>query len=237
MNAENEHSPAVPVNEPGAIDDMVADLGLDLAASDQLRSTLTDIRGLAKDVPVASPDVVAMLQGATPLGRSSRQRLAVAAAVGALAFGGASAAAATNNLPDPIQEVVANVTGAPHPSDDRPGVKPVKPTDAPSDAPGQLKDKPAKADHDNSDAPGQIQKGTKPDTASDGPAKPADPGSHGQARADDVQASHTKGDNKKDKPAKEKKPKKAGHPDKSDRTDEQGLDNDDNGGGGNPNHR
>jgi hypothetical protein len=226
---ENEHT------KPSAIDDMLADLGPD-QTDERLRSALTNLRAEATEVPVASPDVVALLQGATPLQARSRQRMLAAAAAGALVFGGASAAAATNNLPDPIQEVVANVTGAPHPGD-RPGVKPVKPTNAPSDAPGQLKDKSDHPHGDNSDAPGQIQKATKPDPSADGPAKPADPGSFGRARAEEVQASHDKGDNKKDtdkpaKPVKEKKAKKADHPAKPDLQDHQGHDDDDNGDGG-----
>lgn len=214
---ENEHT------TPSAIDDMLADLGPAQVGDERLLSTLTDLRAQAKDVPVASPEVVALLQGATPLRANSRQRLVFAAAAGALAFGGASAAAATNNLPDPLQEVVAKVTGAPHP-DEHAGPKPVKPTNAPDDAPGQLKDKAdhpnngsnaqgANSGHDNSDAPGQIQKATKPDPSDDGPAKPADPGSHGRARAADVQASHERGDNKKDSThnAHAKKPKKFDH--------------------------
>lgn len=214
--------------ESDAINDMLADLELDPASEAELRSVLTDVRAQAARVPVASADVVALLKGAVPL-RRSHHRLAIAAAAGALALGGASAAAATNQLPDPLQEVVANVTenlpvSAPHP-------KPVKPTNAPTDAPGQLKDKThgndgtpgpsdGPTDH-NSDAPGQIQKATKPDPSLPGPAKPADPGSHGRARAADVQADHTKGGNKKDKdtssdhgsgkPATDKKPKKS-HP-------------------------
>jgi len=227
---ENEHT------NPSAIDDMLADLGPDQTGDERLRSTLTSLRAQATDVPVASPTVVALLQGATPIPARSRQRMLAAAAAGALVLGGASAAAATNNLPDPIQEVVAHVTGAPHPGD-RPGVKPVKPTNAPSDAPGQLKDKSDHPHGDNSDAPGQIQKATKPDPSADGPAKPADPGSFGRARADEVQATHDKGDNKKAKdkpakPAKEKKPKKAGHPVKSVHQDDEAVDNDDAGNGG-----
>jgi hypothetical protein len=223
---DNEHT------KPNAIDDMLADLGPEQAGSDHVRSMLTDMRAQATEVPVASPNVVALLQGATPLRARSHQRLVFAAAAGALAFGGASAAAATNNLPEPIQAVVAKVTGAPHPGD-HPGVKPVKPTDAPSDAPGQLKDKSDHPQGDNSDAPGQIQKATKPDPSADGPAKPADPGSFGRARAEEVQASHDKGDNKKDKdkpakPVKEHKAKKADHPAKPAL-----LDNDAHNGGGN----
>jgi len=229
---ENEHT------EPTAIDDMLADLGTE-HTDERLRSALTSLRAEATEVPVASPNVVALLQGATPLHARSRQRMLAAAAAGALVFGGASAAAATNNLPDPIQEVVANVTGAPHPGD-RPGVKPVKPTNAPSDAPGQLKDKSDRPHGDNSDAPGQIQKATKPDPSADGPAKPADPGSFGRARAEEVQASHDKGDNKKDKdkPAKavkEHKAWKADHPAKPALfdNDDEGGDNDAHQRGGN----
>lgn len=198
MSAENEPT------QPSAIDDMLADLGFDDAGNARLRSALTELRTSATEVPVASPDVVALLQGATRVRRLPHRRAVVAVAAGALAFAGASAAAATNNLPDPIQEAVAKVTGAPHP-DNRPEAKPVKPTDAPNDAPGQLTDdgdegpESGNAGHrDNSGAPGQIQKVTKPDPAADGPARPADPGSHGRARAYDVQSSHTKGDNTKD---------------------------------------
>jgi hypothetical protein len=210
MSAENEPT------QPSALDDMLADLGFDDAGNDQLRSSLTELRASATEVPVASPDVVALLQGTTPIRRLPHGRVVVAVAAGALAFGGASAAAATNNLPDPIQEAVAKVTGAPHP-DHRPEAKPVKPTDAPNDAPGQLTDKGDEGPEsgnasrsDNSRAPGQIQKATKPDPADDGPAKPADPGSHGRARAYDVQFGHTEGNNKKD--VSEHRAKKAKKP-------------------------
>jgi hypothetical protein len=207
MNSYENHP------ERDAINDMLTDLELDAASEAQLRTALTDVRAQATKVPTASADVAALLQGATPLRRGHR-RLMVAAAAGALALGGASAAAAANQLPDSIQEVVANATedlpvSAPHP-------KPVKPTNAPSDAPGQLKDKTHDGDdadestHDNSDAPGQIQKATKPDPSDPGPAKPADPGSHGRARAAAAQADHDHTDQgkhgkdgtKADKPAK-----------------------------------
>lgn len=202
MTDQYESTPNPSTNRPSALDDMLDDLGY--ADDDQLRDALLEIRGLAKDVPIASPAVVALLQGTTPLRMPARRRVAIAAVAGTLVFGGASAAAATNNLPEPLQAVVAKVTGAPRPHADKPTSsrpKPVKPTNAPDDAPGRLKGK-SDRDHasgqktDNSDVPGQVQKVTKPATSAPGPAKPADPGSHGRARADDAKADHTNGGNK-----------------------------------------
>jgi hypothetical protein len=126
-----------------------------------------------------------MLGGAVPL-RPRRRAIFVAAAAGALALGGFSAAAAGNRLPDRVQEAVADATGGvvPHP---------VKPTNPPYDAPGHILNKPKatktpKPDADttpNPAAPGQIQKSTKPDPTAPGPAHPTDPGSHGRAHNPD----------------------------------------------------
>jgi len=166
-NSMNNETP------PNTTDDMLADLGVSGAEADRLRGVLSEVGRLASEVPEPSADVRAMLGGAIPL-RPRRHSVIVAAAVGALAFGGVSAAAAANRLPDRIQEAVADVTEplpvkAPHP---------VKPVDPPIDAPGHIKNKP-KTDDDTS-APGQIQKLTKPDPDAAGPARPADPGSHGR---------------------------------------------------------
>lgn len=167
-------------------EDMLADLGVSGAEADQLRAVLGAVAGLASDVPEPSDDVRVLLGGAIPL-RPRRHLGIVAAAVGALAFGGFSAAAAANRLPDPIQEVVADVTDplpvkAPHP---------VKPVNPPFDAPGHVLNKPKATKTPkpedtttpkplNTTAPGQIQKLTKPDPKAPGPARPADPGSHGR---------------------------------------------------------
>lgn len=169
---------------PNATEDMLADLGVGGAESDQLRALLGEIAGLAHELPEPSDDVRALLGGAIPL-RRRRRAAYLAAAVGALALGGVSAAAATNRLPEPVQEVVADATGGvvPHP---------VKPTNPPYDAPGHVINKPKatktpKPDATktpkppNTTAPGQIQKSTKPDPTAPGPAHPADPGSHGRA--------------------------------------------------------
>ena len=192
-----------------AADDMLTDLDVTGTEADRLRAVLSEVAGLANEMPEPSADVRAMLGGAVPLPRR-RQAAVVVAAVGALALGGVSAAAAANRLPDRIQEVVADATGAlpvkaPHP---------VKPVDAPNDAPGQLKDKPTPDPSDtpepiNTSAPGQIQKLTKPDPTDPGPARPADPGSHGRAH-NDVQpggVSDAKPDTARDDEAKATKPK------------------------------
>lgn len=181
-NSMNNETP------PNTTDDMLADLGVSGAEADRLRGVLSEVGGLASEVPEPSADVRAMLGGAIPL-RPRRRSVIVVAAVGALAFGGVSAAAAANRLPDRIQEAVADVTEplpvkAPHP---------VKPVDPPIDAPGHIKNKPKatktpKPDDTpkpiNTSAPGQIQKLTKPDPTASGPARPADPGSHGRAHND-----------------------------------------------------
>lgn len=179
---------------PSATEDMLADLGVSGAHADQLRALLGDVAGLAHEVPEPSDDVRALLGGSVPL-RARRRTVIVAAAVGALALGGVSAAAATNRLPDRVQEIAADATRGvvPHP---------VKPSDPPNDAPGHIVNKPkptktpkpkpkdSKAPRPlNTTAPGQIQKLTKPDPAAVGPAHPADPGSHGRAHNDaDVNA-------------------------------------------------
>jgi hypothetical protein len=167
---------------PTATEDMLADLGVSSVQAEQVRALLGEVAGLAHEVPEPSADVRALLGGATPLrrhpraGGTSRSRgTIVAAAVGALAFGGVSTAAATNRLPDPVQEVVADATGGvvPHP---------VKPSNPPPDAPGHV-DKPKAtktAKPLSTAAPGQIQKPKKPDPAAPEPAQPADPGSHGR---------------------------------------------------------
>lgn len=173
------------VNNKTAVDDMLADLDAgddDLAA---VRAVLTGIAGLASEVPEPSDDVRALLGGAIPL--RSRRRVALAAvAVGALAFSGVSAAAATNRLPDPLQEIVADTAdgvlpaGVPHPAHP---VHPIKPVNPPYDAPGHVRNKPKTVNEPapaNTTAPGQIQKATKPDPGAPGPAHPADPGSHGR---------------------------------------------------------
>ena len=170
-----------------APEDMLADLGVRGVQADQLRALLGEVAGLANEVPEPSDDVRALLGGAIPL-RSHRRAAIVAAAVGALALGGVSAAAATNRLPDPVQEVAADATGGvvPHP---------VKPSNPPHDAPGHV-DKPKatktpkpdatkKPKPLNTAAPGQIQKLTKPDPTAPGPAHPADPGSHGRQHNED----------------------------------------------------
>jgi hypothetical protein len=172
---------------PNATEDMLADVGVGGAESDQLRALLGEVAGLAHEVPEPSDDVRALLGGAIPL-RPHRRAVIVAAAVGALALGGVSAAAAANRLPEPVQEVVADATGGvvPHP---------VKPTNPPYDAPGHIFNKPKatktpKPDATktpkplNTTAPGQIQKLTKPEPTASGPAHPADPGSHGRAHSE-----------------------------------------------------
>jgi len=177
------------ITTPNATDDMLADLGVSGSDADALRRLLGDVASLADDVPEPSDDVRALLSGAVPLRPSRRRAAFVAAAAGALALGGVSAAAAANRLPDRVQEVVADATGGavPHP---------VKPANPPYDAPGHVVNKPKatktpKPEHtkaptpSNTDAPGQILKSTKPDPTAPGPAHPADPGSHGRAHNPD----------------------------------------------------
>ena len=168
---------------PRAPEDMLADLGVSGAQADQIRALLAEVAGLAHEVPEPSDDVRALLGGAIPLRSHQRgpARDLVAAAVGALALGGVSAAAATNSLPDPVQEVAADATGGvvPHP-DDAPGhVDKPKATKTPK--PDTKKPKPL-----NPAAPGQIQKLNKPDPKAPGPARPADPGSHGRAHNEET---------------------------------------------------
>lgn len=183
MNTENMGDKPM----PRAPEDMLADLGVSGVQADQLRVLLGEVAGLAHEVPEPSDDVRALLAGAIPL-RSHRRAAIVAAAVGALALGGVSAAAATNRLPDPVQEIAADATGGvvPHP---------VKPSNPPHDAPGHV-DKPKATKTAKPDAtkkpkplktaiPGQIQKLTKPDPTAPGPAHPADPGSHGRQHSED----------------------------------------------------
>lgn len=175
---------------PSATEDMLADLGVSSTEAAALRAILGEVAGLAHEVPEPSDEVRALLGGAIPL-RSRRRMCAVAAVVGALALGGASAAAAANQLPSPVQEVVANATGGvvPHPA--KPTVhreREVPPPNA--DAPGHAnkptatptpKTVPTKTPKPaNTTAPGQLQKQTKPDPTAPGPARPADPGSHGR---------------------------------------------------------
>jgi hypothetical protein len=163
---------------PDTTDDMLADLGVGGAEADQLRALLGEVAALAHEVPEPSDGVRALLGGAIPLrrrrpsaGGTSRLRGIVVAAVGALAFGGVSAAAAANRLPEPVQEIVADATGGvvPHP---------IKPTNAPHDAPGHGSNKSKATTGPSTTAPGQIQKSTKHDPAAPGPAHP---GSHGRA--------------------------------------------------------
>ena len=167
---------------PNATEDMLAELGVSGVEAEEFRALLGEVAGLAHELPEPSDDVRALLGGAIPL-RPHRRLGLVAAAVGALAFGGVSAAAATNRLPDPVQQVVADATRGvvPHP---------VKPTNPPYDAPGHVINKPKATAAPqptrtptplNTTAPGQIQKQTKPDPTAPGPARPADPGSHGRA--------------------------------------------------------
>ena len=180
-----------------ATEDMLADLGLSGTDADQLRALLGDVAGLANEVPEPSDEVRALLGGAIPL-RPRRHAVFVAAAAGALALGGVSAAAATNRLPDRVQEVVADATRGvvPHP---------VKPTNPPFDAPGHVNKpkatktpKPEADKTPNTDAPGQIQKSTKPEPTAPGPAHPADPGSHGRAHNPDKSSSSDNADNDDD---------------------------------------
>jgi hypothetical protein len=174
---------------PDTTDDMLADLGVGGAEADRLRALLGEVAGLAHEVPEPSDDVRALLAGAIPLhrrrpslGGTSRSRRMVAAAVGALVLGGVSAAAAANRLPEPVQEVVADATGGvvPHP------VKPVVPRKrevppAKDDTSGHDSIRPKATTKHSSTGPGQIQKSTKPNRATPGPAHPANPGSHGRA--------------------------------------------------------
>jgi hypothetical protein len=172
--------------KPNAVNDMLADADLGAHEAAAVRAVLDDIAALAAEVPEPSSDVRAFLSGAVPM-RSRRRGIVVAAAASALALGGVSAAAASNRLPDPIQEIVANATEGVLPVD---VPHPAKPVNPPYDAPGHVRNKPkapkpthpATPSASNTDAPGQIQKSTKPSPAAPGPARPADPGSHGRAR-------------------------------------------------------
>lgn len=177
---------------PRAPEDMLDDLGVSGAQADQIRALLAEVAGLAHEVPEPSDDVRALLGGAMPL--RSRRRAAIVVAVGALALGGVSAAAATNRLPDPVQEVAADATGGfvPHPIKPVKPVKPVKPANPAHDASGHV-DKPTathppKPDDNKTPEPlktaarAQIQKPTKPIPVVPEPAQPAVPGSQGGAR-------------------------------------------------------
>jgi type IV secretory pathway VirB10-like protein len=177
------------------IDDMTS--GLPDRDAEQIRVALRDIAALSHEpAPPASAEVLALLSGGVSR-RVVRHRALVAAAAGALAFGGTSVAAASNNLPTKAQEAIADFADehlpvtVPHPTDDAPSstpVKPVKPTNAPYDAPGHVRNKPKAPIPAPTTPPGQVQKLTKPDPHLPGPAKPADPGSHGKAKAADARA-------------------------------------------------
>ncbi|HUP99473.1 MAG TPA: hypothetical protein VM093_03350 [Aeromicrobium sp.] len=171
-------------NTPSAVDDMLADLDVSDADKAAVRAVLGEVAALAGDVPEPSPQVRALLGGALPLRRRRRTALVVAAA-GALALGGVSAAAAANRLPDPIQEIVADATEGVLPVDVPHPAKPAKPVNPPSDAPGHVRNTPRPTTRPSATPPGQIQKSTKPDPQAPGPARPADPGSHGRAHNPD----------------------------------------------------
>jgi hypothetical protein len=170
---------------------------LDLSRPDaeQLRAALNDIAALAHatPAPTASAELIDLISGLRR--RTARRRAVAVAAASALAFGGTSVAAAeTGTLPPKVQDVVANFADE-HlpvrlPHADEVKVKPVKPTNPPYDAPGHVRNKPKKAKPVNSAAPGQMQKLTKPNPRLPGPARPADPGSRGKAKAADAKASH-----------------------------------------------
>jgi hypothetical protein len=168
---------------PRAPEDVLADLGVSGVQADQIRALLAEVAGLAHELPEPSEDVRALLGGAIPL--RSHRRAAIVAAVGALALGGVSAAAATNRLPDPVQEVAADATRGvvPHPHDATGHVDKPKATKTPKH--DTKKPKPL-----NPAARGQGQKLNKPDPTAPGPAHPSDPDSHGRPRsADDVNGS------------------------------------------------
>jgi hypothetical protein len=160
---------------------MLADLELGAADTAAVRAVLDDVAALAMEVPAPSAEVRALLGGAVPF-RRRRHAAVVTAAAAALALGGVSAAAAANRLPDPVQEIVADATEGlpvqvPHP---------VKPANPPYDAPGHVTHKPKEPKPAAATtAPGQVQKSTKPDPTAPGPARPADPGSHGRAHNPD----------------------------------------------------
>lgn len=171
------------------IDALMSEFSGDDVATAQMRATLVALAEAADATPVPAPsDAVLALISAGIHPRVLRRRAAVAAAAGALAFGGTSVAAAENALPAPVQRAVAGFANAhlpvtlPTPTDTP--AKPVKPTNAPYDVPGHVRHKPKATKTPKpvkTTAPGQVQKLTKPDTALPGPAHPANPGSHGRA--------------------------------------------------------
>jgi hypothetical protein len=178
-----------------AIDDLIS--GVPAAEADPLREALGDIAVLAQlAAPAASAPVLDLIHSGVRH-RMIRRRVFVAAAAGALALGGASAAAAQNVLPAPAQEAIASFADdhlpvtVPHPERPQPAqthpASPVRPTDPPIDVPGRLRNDPQgpKEAHP-SEAPGQIQKRSKPSPAVTGPGKPVDPGAHGRAHRGDV---------------------------------------------------
>lgn len=173
-----------------SIDDLIS--GLPAREADPLRAALTDIAALAEGpVPSPSAAVLDLIDGGVRR-HIRRRRAFVAAAAGALVLGGTSAAAARNALPAPAQEAIASFADdhlpvtVPHPAKPS-AVVPVRPTSAPTDAPGRLRNEPGgPQDPGKLEAPGQIQKRTKPDPGAPGPARPADPGAHGRGHGSDA---------------------------------------------------
>lgn len=177
------------------IDDLIS--GLPAHEADPLRNTLGEIAALAEvPAPAASAAVVGLIHGGVRR-HIVRRRMFAAAAVGALALGGTSAAAAQNALPAPAQEAIASFADdhlpvtVPHPAQPNSAksvpATPVRPATPPIDAPGRLRNEPqGPKEPRNSLAPGQIQKRSKPAPGATGPAKPVDPGAHGRAHGSDA---------------------------------------------------
>lgn len=174
------------------IDDLTGELPADEAT--RMRAALSEIAALADGpAPLMSAEVRRLVHHGVRR-RIVGRRAGIAALAGVFALGGTSVAAAQNVLPAPAQAAIARFADdhlpitVPRPAPA--AAVPTQPTNAPSDAPGQLKKGP-KAAH-NTDAPGQIQKQTKPDPRAPGPARPADPGSHGRAHGSDDDSSRHK---------------------------------------------
>lgn len=183
------------------IDQMASDLPHEEA--EQVRHALTEIAMLAQTpAPPMSAELMRLVHGGLNR-RSRRRRAAVAAAAGVFALGGTSVAAAQNTLPAPAQQAIAEFAddhlpvSVPHP-EAAPTLAPVQQTTPQADEADEARLRAQKAKEPkpaNTTAPGQIQKLTKPDPRLPGPARPADPGSHGRDNnADNAKADKAKKD-------------------------------------------
>jgi len=137
------------------------------AAGDDVTRFLTELRALGDGpTPKPSPQLAAVLAGATPL-LSSRRALRMvlrSAAVAALVLGALVVAAANHSLPAPAQRVVSNVVNDLTPFHIGPGTRADVLPPTPSDKPTA----PTPASTSQSHAPVPPPSSTEPDRRDDG---------------------------------------------------------------------